>query len=475
MFLAFKDRIALQYMLVTAALIAVVYLVVFVVVQQRVYSGLDTNLRFEAAKHRKELSIANHSIVFAHKGEWEEEEHREVQIDPVFIQVNDLQGRLMDRSPNLKANQLTFDDPTDGRVPLNSTLHGKAIRQVQVSIVERGKPVGYLLAAISAEAAQHVLRSLETVLLLSFPLVLVVLFGIARLLAGRSIAPITQITATTNRITRSNLTERIALPPRPDELHTLASAINGLLHRIEQAVEREKQFAADASHELRTPLAVLKGTLEVLIRKPRSAAEYVENISLGIREIDRLTQLVEQLLLLARFENQAKEVALNRQELSVLSSVHDVLYRQRADLGTKHIRVDVQDQDTPLIISDPYLLDLILDNVLANAVKYSPVGSAISIKLGGLGHRVQCTITDQGIGIRSTDLGKIFDPLYRSDALAHKEIDGMGLGLSIVAKACALLNIRVEVRSELGQGTTFVLEFPAEKTSSLQAKSLVAV
>lgn len=87
------------------------------------------------------------------------------------------------------------------------------------------------------------------------------------------------------------MAERIALPPRPYELHTLASAINGLLHRVEQAVVREQQFTAGASHELRTPLAVLRGTLEVLVRKPRSAAKYVEHITLGMREIDRLTHL----------------------------------------------------------------------------------------------------------------------------------------------------------------------------------------
>lgn len=461
MVLAFKDRIALHYMLVTAALIAVVYVMVFGVVRQRVYAELDNSLRFEANKHGREITISRGTIVFAHKGEWTEEEHRVVQVDPVFIQINDLNGQLMDRSPNLKTNQLPFRKPRGGRIPLSTTLHGKAIRQMQVPIFERGKPVGYVLAAVSAEASEHVLRSLGTVLLLSYPVVLLVLFGLARVLAGRSIAPIAQITATTNRITQSNLAERITLPPRPDELHTLASAINGLLHRIEQAVAREKQFTADASHELRTPLAVLKGTLEVLIRKPRSAAEYVENIALGIREIDRLTRLVDQLLLLARFEDRAQEVKLNRQEVSVASSVHEVLYRLRTDLGTKHIRVDVQDQDTPLVTSDPYLLDLILDNLLANAVKYSPAGSTIRIGLACVDSRLQCTITDEGIGIRPDDLGKIFDPLYRSDALAHKEIGGTGLGLSIVAKACSLLRIKIEVQSKLGQGTTFALVFPA--------------
>jgi len=474
MLLSFKDRIALQYMLATAALVAMVYLLVFGVVRQRVYTELDANLHFEVAKHEKEITISHDTIVFAHKGEWEEEEHREVQVDPVFIQISNLRGQLMDRSPNLKANQLTFHTAQKGLAPLNSVLRGKAIRQMQVPVLEHGVPVGYLLAAISAEAALHVVDSLATVLVVSFPVVLLVLFGITRFLAGRNIAPIAQITATTNRITQSNLAERIALPSRPDEIYTLASAINGLLHRIEQAVEREKQFTAHASHELRTPLAVLKGTLEVLIRKPRSAAEYVENIALSIHEIDRLNQLVDQLLLLARFENDAQEVKLNQQELVVVSSVHDVLYRLRADLGAKHIRVDVQDQDTPPITSDPYLVDLVLDNVLANAVKYSPAHSTISVELASVGNCLRCAITDQGIGICADDLGKIFDPLYRSDALAHKEIGGTGLGLSIVAKACALLHIAVDVRSELGQGTTFTLLFPTEKVL-MPKKSPVSV
>ena len=460
MSLTFKNRIALHYVLATAALVAGVYMVVFGVVQHQVYRDLDTSLRYEAAKHLKKIAIVGADIRFSHMGEWKEREHREVQVDPVFIQVTDPRGQLMDRSPNLKADQLAGDATASGRLPLNSTLRGKAIRQVRVPIVQGGAPVGYLLAAISSEAAQNGLDSLREVLLLSFPVVLLVLFGSARLLAGRSIVPIAQITGTTNRITRDNLTERIALPARPDELHTLASAINGLLQRVEQAVVREKQFTADASHELRTPLAVLKGTLEVLIRKPRTSAEYVEHITLGIREIDRLNKLVDQLLLLARFDDHAPNPI--RQEVTVLRSVHQVLHRQRWDLNAKRIRVDVADAQTPHIPSDPYLVDLILDNVLSNAVKYSPAGSTITVGLARAGSRLVCTIADQGIGIRAEELNRIFDPLYRSDALAHKEIGGTGLGLSIVAKACALLAIELDVASEVGQGTTFTLRFPVD-------------
>jgi signal transduction histidine kinase len=457
MALTFRNRVALHYVLATAALVAAAYLVVWGVVRHRVYTDLDQNLRFEAAKHIGELRLMGDTLRFGNRREWEEREHLEVQVDPVFIQVNDLRGHLTDRSPNLKADRLAFDTTAGWRAPRNSALRGKALRQVQVPVQRGGRAVGYLLAAISSEAAQHVLDSLELVLLGSFPVVLLALFASARGLAGRSIAPVVQLTAATNRITRDNLSARVALPPRPDELHMLASAINGLLHRIEQAVAREKQFTADASHELRTPLAVLKGTLEVLVRKPRRPEEYVESVALGIREIDRLAQLVDQLLLLARFENNTRST---RRELSVLSCVHDVLYRRRADLSAKRIRVDVQDGDLPPTLSDPYLVDLILDNLLANAIKYSPDGSTIRVGLGPVGERLRCTITDEGIGIRPEDLGRIFDPLYRSDALAHKHIGGTGLGLSIVAKACQQLGIELAVASELGRGSVFTLYFP---------------
>jgi signal transduction histidine kinase len=459
MTLRFKDRIALHYVLATAALVAAAYLVVFGVVRHRVYLDLDTNLRYEVAKHLQEVGVTGGTVRFTHKEEWEEREHQEVQVDPVFIQITDLRGRLLDRSPNLKGEQLPFDATPAGRRPFDAQLRGTAIRQVQVRLTEvGGQPAGYLLAAISSEAAQHVLASLGLVLLGSYPVVLLALFASARRLAGRSIAPIAQITAATNRITRSNLAERIALPPRPDELHTLASAINGLLHRVEQAVAREKQFTADASHELRTPLAVLRGTFEVLLRKPRSAPEYAASITLGMAEIDRLTRLVEQLLLLARFDSPGQRAS--RQELSVLGCIDEVLHRRRAELSAKHIRVDVQDGEAVTIVSDPYLVDLILDNVLANAIKYSAPNSTITVALAPAGGCLGCTITDQGIGIRPENLAHIFDPLYRSDALAHKHIEGTGLGLSIVAKACDLLGIERSVASELGQGTTFMLRFP---------------
>lgn len=457
--LAFKDRIALLYLLATAALVALAFLVVFLVVERRVYADLDYNLRFEATKHIGELALDGGAVRFRNKGEWLEREHREVQVDPVFIQLSDAHGHFLDKSPNLKTGQLLFNHAEPFYHPFSAVLNGTPIRQIQLALPAGGRTVGYLLAAISLDYSLRVLDTLRLVLLVLFPVVLLALFLVTRALAGRSIQPIQVITTTTDRITKNNLAERIELPPHQDELHQLTLSINGLLARIEQAMQREKQFTADASHELRTPLAVLRGTLEVLLRKPRTPAEYVASITLGIGEIDRLTQVVHQLLLLARFDHYTQELAVR--ELSLATAVHETLHRLRAQVQTRQIRVEVQQEIAGQVESDPYLTDLVLDNLLANAFKYSPAHSTVTIRLFARAGRVACAIADQGVGIRPEELARIFDPLYRSDALEHKHIDGHGLGLSIVAKACALLGIELTVTSKLGQGSVFTLLFPA--------------
>uniref|UniRef100_UPI00404914DA histidine kinase dimerization/phospho-acceptor domain-containing protein n=1 Tax=Flavobacterium sp. TaxID=239 RepID=UPI00404914DA len=154
----------------------------------------------------------------------------------------------------------------------------------------------------------EIVQILKNILLISYPLILILLYLFARFFAGRSIIPVSTIIDTSRKITKDNLKTRIPLPNNKDELFALSQTINNLLDRVENAIEREKQFTSDASHELRTPLAVIKGTMEVLIRKPRNQHEYEEKIQFCISEVDRLNHMVDQLLLLARFENQKQNI-----------------------------------------------------------------------------------------------------------------------------------------------------------------------
>jgi signal transduction histidine kinase len=454
--LSLKNRIAFYYMIATAVVVAVVFVIIHLIVKTTVYNNLDAALSYQAEKHTHEIFVEDDSIRFSNKAEWEEREHKEVEIHPVFLQINDRNGRIMDKSPNLKDQFLDFEHHPSFIDPHTTQLGGREIRQAQISLIRDGAIAGYILVAMPLEDTEMVLANLKNILLLLYPVVLFLLFFISRFLAGKSIIPIKQITETTNRITRSNLNERVLLPENKDELHTLSTSINDLLQRIQDAMEREKQFTSDASHELRTPLSVLKGTLEVLNRIPRSEKEYKEKIAFSIKEIDRMSGIVNQLLLLARLD---KSSLTKTQPIQLISAIDEVLQRHKTAIKEKDLKVTLEDFSGEEVETDPYYLDLILDNLVGNAIKYSFPASSLLIQVKKEGHQLACSIQDQGIGIRQEDLQNIFMPFFRSEALNHKEIKGNGLGLSIVQKACNLIHSQLKVESQINSGTTVTLVF----------------
>jgi len=301
------------------------------------------------------------------------------------------------------------------------------------------------------------LNNLFFILIVAYPLILLVLFLIARFIAGRSIKPISAIIETSNIITKDNLKSRIPLPINKDELFTLSRTINNLLDRVENAIEREKQFTSDASHELRTPLAVIKGTLEVLVRKPRNAEEYKEKIDFCINEVNRLNNLVDELLLLARFENQKQTLKIEKVSLNALFL--DVISRNSTLIAEKRIKCKAHFSEDYYINTDSYLFCIIVNNILTNAVKYSKNNGEIIFDIKEKDNKIICSISDHGIGIAKEDLQKIFDQFYRSKSNQHPEIKGTGLGLSIVKRLCVLLQIDLHIESEEGKGTRVELGF----------------
>ena len=457
--LSFKNRIALSYMVATAIVVAIVFFIILITIRTTVFYNLDKVLTYEAKKHAKEIRVQNDSIKFINIREWTEREHTEVQINPVFIQIVGRSGELMDKSPNLKDATLAFDKGKLYNEQFNVLIKGRPLRQIQIPIEVKGEIKGYILAALSLEDTQMVISNLKKTLLILYPIVLIGLFGVARYLAGKSISPIIKITETANHITRNNLNERIELPKNKDELYVLTAAINELLQRMQDALERERQFTSDASHELRTPLAVLKGTLEVLIRKERTEEEYKEKITYSIDEINRLSVIVDQLLLLARFEETHKSIT--KEEVSPAEVIDAIITRHKELLKTNSIGVNVDVGDVNTLHTDPYYIELILDNIISNAIKYSERGKEIHISFSAKESAITCYVIDEGIGIKSDDLPKIFNPFYRSEAsLQNKEVKGNGLGLPIVKKACTQLGIDINYQSQPGKGTIVTLTLP---------------
>lgn len=423
-----------------------------------VYTHINDDIKSEVNKHLTEVEIKKNHIGLIHNDEWREREHNTVAVNPVFVQFYDEKGNLAEKSPNLKIYTLIFNRNIEDNDFFDTKLVSKSIRQIQVPIFQNSVKKGYLLVAMSLEDAKMVLHNLSQILIFSYPLILLVLFVIARLIAGRSIKPINSIIKTSNIITRDNLKSRIPLPQNRDELYTLSQTINNLLDRIENTIEREKQFTSDASHELRTPLTVIKGTLEVLIRKPRNQEEYQEKINFCVSEVNRLNHLVDQLLLLARFENQNKSLKIEKVCLNAI--ILDTISRYSSIIQSKKIQISTEFVKEYYVDNDAYLLSIIINNLVSNALKYSNENASLNIFITDEKERIECHIIDSGIGIPAEDLQKIFNQFYRSKSIEHTGIKGSGLGLSIVKRLCNLLHIDIKITSKEKIGTTVFLSFP---------------
>ncbi|GAA0878821.1 ATP-binding protein [Algoriphagus jejuensis] len=454
---AYKERIAGRLTLVTSLIILVVFGVIYLVANLTVVNSIDRELGLEIDKHKDEIFLVNGKIQFLHKDEWQEMEHSQIQLNPIFIEIVDLEGHSMDRSPNLRSNHLSFSPEKSAKKEAWTLRIGaNEVRQMQIPLFNAGEHEGYLLLAKSFEDSRELLNNLRTVLLLLYPGVLLSLFLAMRYLAGKSIQPIRQIISKTNQITQSNLNERVPLAEPNDEIGQLTRSINELLERLEASLNREKQFTSDASHELRTPLSVLRGTLEVLVRKPRTSEEYQEKIQTALSSIDRMSATIDQLLALAREE---KGKFSTKEELELITFLEEIS-DQMAKEQRRKITFRCESGVPVFVKANEKSLEMIMTNLIQNAVKYSSPESEILVKTGLKSGLPYIEICDDGSGIAPEHLERIFDPFFREQAAVDRLIPGTGLGLAIVKKLAQESGIRISVSSEKGQGSTFRMDFP---------------
>ena len=457
---SFKNRIAFNYIISGAFLIAIVFLFIYNIVEYSVNQHINEEIQEELFKHLDDVSTDSNDTYLIQVDQWRAREHNSISVNPVFVEFYDNNKLLIDKSPNLKSSNLKLLSDEQNNLFIDTSLNQIPVRQIQTAIINKNKVVGYLVVAMSMEDFE-IVQILKNILIVLFPLIIIILFFIARFFAGRSILPVKTIIDTSSQITRDNLQMRIPLPTNKDELYALSQNINNLLDRIEYAIEREKQFTSDASHELRTPLAVIKGTMEVLIRKPRNQQEYEDKINFCISEVDRLNKMVDQLLLLARFENQKQNI--NNESIYLNALLLDQITRFSDKIATKKITINTNLTSEFYINSDSYLVSIIISNLISNAIKYTNNHGEISIILSQNSESLLFTIIDNGIGIAKNDLDKVFHSFYRADSLNHTTIKGTGLGLSIVKRLCELLSVTITIESELNVGTIINLSFPLAK------------
>lgn len=454
--LPYKIRLSIYLTSASAFLVLIAFLLVYGVANWTLIRNMDNDLALETKVHQDQISIVNGDVRFLHKYEWEEEEHRETQFHPIFIEIVDQEGNQLDKSPNLGRLRLGYSKgrPTS-KGGYNKYIGDQELRIMQIALTQGDNIEGYLLVAKSFEESRKLLNNLKTILFLLYPIILITLFLTMRFLAGKSIKPVAKITKMANLISQNNLNERIPLPENNDEIKALTVAINDLLFRLEEAMKREQQFTSDASHELRTPLSVLKGNFEVLLRKPREEDEYIAKVKSGLEEINKLNSIIDQLMALARFQKGALDI----HEIDLGSIVQEVK-ESKLKIRGRHIIFINRSEEPIYVKSNEKSVFIILNNLIQNALKYSKDNTEVTVTIWEENSKSFLEVRDTGIGIEKDVQSKIFNPFFRENSTELGRIQGSGLGLSIVKKLCDHLGISISISSKKGQGTSARLVFP---------------
>jgi heavy metal sensor kinase len=307
-------------------------------------------------------------------------------------------------------------------------------------------------------ALRQTLGTLAVILAMGIPCAMALAIAGGYLLAGRVLAPVGAMADTARRITADSLSARLPVESPHDEFGRLAGVFNETLSRLDVAFEQLRRFTADASHELRTPLTGMRSVGEVALQRSLSAQEYRDVIASMLEEVDRLTRLVENLLLLTRAE--AGRIPLTRTVVDLCDLVVSVSDSLRV-LAEEKDQAWTVDAASPVTAAcDASILRLGVMNLVYNAIKYTPNKGVIRIATRSREGDAVIEVQDTGPGIPPAHHERIFERFYRVDDARSRDTGGIGLGLAVARWAVDANGGRIELESEEGHGALFRIVLP---------------
>ncbi|MYN10662.1 heavy metal sensor histidine kinase [Massilia sp. FT127W] len=346
-------------------------------------------------------------------------------------------------------NALTLDDIHDW-VPEQGSG-----RMVSALGLAGGEPVEITLARERSDRLRILKRyGADLLLALAGGAALAALLGYA--IVRHSMRSVRSLIGKANDINASRLNTRLSVRDAPAELREMGAAFNAMLDRLEEGVQRLSGFAADLAHDLRTPLNTLMVETQVALSRPRTVEEYQALLASNSEEYERLARMIENTLFLARVDN--AQLALQRETLDLraeLLRIHDYFEILAEDVGVR-LAVDVPALELQV---DPVLLQRAVNNLVSNAIRYTPAGGEVRLSARRVQRGVELAVSNTGPGIAPEHLPRIFDRYYRADAARSSQAHSAGLGLSIVRAIMQLHGGEVRVESVPGGSTTFFLCF----------------
>ncbi|WP_163100875.1 sensor histidine kinase [Peribacillus alkalitolerans] len=334
----------------------------------------------------------------------------------------------------------------------------RTILAVIYPLLDEDRLEGIIYLYLPLASITELMNEFTTFWLISAFLFIIVFLFIGTHWINRLIKPLKEMENAAYRVSKGDFATRVEVEGT-DEIGSLAVAFNQMSEAIQLEDERKREFLADVSHELRTPLSYIKGYTQALIdgiiHKPEDERKY---LNLVAKETVHLQELVQDLLDLSKLESHQFE--MDTQPIALAQFIEDFLEKYRVKLSDKRIQLIINLDPEPIIYGDDLRLGQILQNVLENAIRYTPVNGEISITLKGKGDQCKVTIADNGPGIAVEHLSKLTERFYRVNKARSRNDGGTGLGLSIVKKLMDMHRGSIEIESKVNEGTNVHLLFP---------------
>jgi heavy metal sensor kinase len=486
-------RLTLWYTAILFIILLIFSVAVYVGLSRSLFSAIDTHLQREAGQVIGGIKFEFQKTGDDGEDHEQDEEYGEegaqihlngVEIKAEYIPEEGVFWRILDAEARPLIDPGYFDNALFDSTSISTTqaqfdnatlANNIPIRLYSVPFIfePQGAPhgAGIVQVAETYTHIQEVQQQLIFLLGLGIPFTLLAASAGGWFLATNALSPIDRITRAAQQMSANDLHQRLNLKLPNDEVGRLASTFDKMLARLEDAFERQKRFIADASHEMRTPLTILKGDVEVALNRPRTAESYRHTLEMVNQTTDRLTALVQELFLLARTDN--NQYPLTLEDLDLARLLTDEVANLMPHAISKDVALNLDAPDALPLNADSSKLSRVFMNLIDNAIKYSNPGDTVNITANTHNGYACVAIADTGPGISSEHMNHLFDRFYRVDkarsrSTADTSGSGAGLGLSIVQSLVQLHGGRIEVTSQLDQGSTFTVWLPVDPTHVAQ-------
>ena len=387
------------------------------------------------------------------------DEEKEYNFEPLYIRILDDNTHEMliqtQNFPNniehdnnylnkLKPSIITFEEQNDFLISrIKIDFHGE--KNIIIEIVT------------TKEILTSTLENILYILSFILPIILILAVIAGNFLIYKSFSPIENILFELKQINANDLSARLKTTKNEDEINQLINEVNNLLGRLESSFERISQFSSDASHELKTPLTIIRGEIEVTLRKERTTDEYKNALNNSLNELTLIEQTINDLLFLAKNE---KDLMVDKQENFYFDELIDESINEIKSFAKLHqVEINFVLEDSIEFKGFPNLLKIALKNALKNAIQFSHKNSQVIVKSYINDGIFNISIQDFGIGIPLNEQEKIFEKFYRTDKSRNKNSGGTGLGMSILKKIIDIHKGIIKITSKENIGTTIILSF----------------